>query len=99
MFRNFEKNHTGYFANLIYSRNITAVTAACLMMKKSVFEEINGFDEKFAVAFNDIDLCMRMSCSALLPTTIKPLLGLNGSSEAFQVGDSSLNLANEVHWW
>lgn len=45
-------------ANVI--QDLNAVTAACLMIKKSVFEEVNGFTEELAVAFNDIDLCMKV---------------------------------------
>ena len=40
--------------------NFSAVTAACLMMRRDVFEEIGGFDEELAVAFNDVDLCLRI---------------------------------------
>ena len=41
-------------------RNVLAVTAACLMIRKNVFEKINGFDEKLQVAFNDVDLCYKL---------------------------------------
>jgi GT2 family glycosyltransferase len=41
-------------------RNYSAVTAACLMMKKSIFTEVGGFNEGIQVAFNDIDLCLRI---------------------------------------
>jgi len=41
-------------------RDFSAVTAACLVMRQSVFEDVNGFDEKFPVAFNDTDLCLRV---------------------------------------
>lgn len=41
-------------------RNFNAVTAACIAVRKEVFDEINGFDEIFAVPFNDIDLCLRL---------------------------------------
>lgn len=42
------------------AHNMTAVTAACLMIKKSVYDEIGGFDEKFRVTYNDVDLCLRL---------------------------------------
>lgn len=42
------------------SRNVSAVTAACMMIRKDVFEEIAGFDERFVVVFGDIDLCLRI---------------------------------------
>lgn len=41
-------------------RNVLAVTAACLMVRKSVFEKINGFDENLKVAFNDVDFCYKL---------------------------------------
>lgn len=40
--------------------NITAVTAACMMLRKKVFDEIGGFDEKFRITYNDADLCLRL---------------------------------------
>ena len=40
--------------------NMTAVTAACMAIRKSVFDEIGGFDEKFRVTYNDVDLCLRL---------------------------------------
>lgn len=42
------------------------MTAACMMVKKSVHEEIGGFDEKFEVAFNDVDYCLRVRELGLL---------------------------------
>lgn len=41
-------------------RNVLAVTAACLMVRKSVFEKNNGFDENLKVAFNDVDFCYKL---------------------------------------
>ena len=46
------------FSDLI--RNCSAVTGACMMVPRRVFEELDGFDERFRVAFNDIDLCLRI---------------------------------------
>lgn len=50
----------GYQARLISAQDLSAVTAACMMMPKAVFEEAGGFDERFRVAFNDVDLCMKI---------------------------------------
>ncbi len=41
------------------ARNVAAVTAACIAMRKQVFEELGGFDEAFPVVYNDVDLCLR----------------------------------------
>lgn len=43
-----------------HTRNVSAVTGACMMMRTSVFERSGGFDEKLAVTFNDVDLCLRL---------------------------------------
>ena len=49
----------GYFGRIISVQEISAVTAACMMVKKSDFDAVGGLDETFQVAFNDIDLCMK----------------------------------------
>ena len=54
------RNAFGYCCRLISVQNYSAVTGACLMMRRNVFEEIRGFDEDFPLAFNDTDLCMRV---------------------------------------
>lgn len=58
--RGFERNHPGYMGRLIYAQNLSAVTAACVMIRRDVWDEIGGLDESFAVAFNDVDMCMRI---------------------------------------
>lgn len=50
----------GYFGRIQMAQDYSAVTAACMMVKKSVFDEVQGFDERYAVAFNDVDLCMKI---------------------------------------
>lgn len=52
-------NNLGYMGRLCYAQNVMAVTGACLMMKKALFEELGGLDEEFAVSLNDVDLCVR----------------------------------------
>lgn len=59
-FINLPKDQLGYFARAYCAQDYSAVTAACMMVKKSVFEDVNGFDEKLKVAFNDIDFCLRV---------------------------------------
>ena len=56
----------GYFGLHRVVRNCSAVTAACAMMRKSLFESVGGFDESFAVAYNDVDLCLRLRERGLL---------------------------------
>lgn len=52
-------NNLGYMGRLCYAQNVMAVTGACLMMRKSLYEELGGLDESFAVSLNDVDLCVR----------------------------------------
>ncbi len=55
------RNNPGYFNRLMTVQNLSAVTAACLMIKKKIYEEVNGMDEvKFKVAYNDVDFCLRV---------------------------------------
>jgi glycosyltransferase involved in cell wall biosynthesis len=56
----FNKDEHGYFSRLKIIQNYSALTAATIVMKKSIFEEVNGFEEKLAVAFNDIDLSLKV---------------------------------------
>ena len=53
------KANLGYMGRLCYAQDVSAVTAACLLVKKALFDEVGGFDESFTVAFNDVDLCMK----------------------------------------
>lgn len=50
----------GYCGRIHMVQDYSAVTAACMMVKKSVFKKVHGFDERYAVAFNDVDLCLKM---------------------------------------
>ncbi len=59
-FYGFPPEDIGYFARVVIAQDYSAVTAACMMMKKSVFEQAGGFDEQLAVAYNDVDLCLRV---------------------------------------
>lgn len=54
------KAESSYFNQAMCARDYSAVTAACMMSKKSLFEKVGGFSEYLAVAFNDIDYCMKI---------------------------------------
>jgi len=57
----------GYYGSLQMIRNYSAVTGACLMTRKSVYDELGGLDEKeLAVAYNDVDYCLRVREKGLL---------------------------------
>jgi glycosyltransferase involved in cell wall biosynthesis len=54
------KGSQGYFSRAVLQQELSAVTGACLMVRRAVFEEVGGLDEQIAVAFNDIDFCLRL---------------------------------------
>lgn len=58
--RNFPANTPGYTGNVISISNVSAVTGACLMCRREVFIEVGGFNEELSVAYNDVDLCLKM---------------------------------------
>lgn len=64
--RNFDRWHTGYMGRLVYAQNLSGVTAACVMVSRDVWDQIGGLDETFEVAFNDVDLCMRIRAAGYL---------------------------------
>jgi GT2 family glycosyltransferase len=55
-----EARNPGYNGMLTAVRDFSAVTAACMMLRKDVFDSVGGFDEAFAIGFNDTDLCLRL---------------------------------------
>jgi len=50
----------GYFLRAASTQNVSAVTAACLVIRSSIYREVGGLDEHLAVAFNDVDFCIRV---------------------------------------
>ncbi len=54
------RDNLGYMGRLCYAQNVSAVTGACLMVKKALFEEVGGLDESFAVSLNDVDFCLKL---------------------------------------
>lgn len=59
-FKNLPRNSHGYFAMEGMIQDLSAVTAACIMTKKSTYEDVGYMNEDLAVAFNDIDFCMKI---------------------------------------
>jgi GT2 family glycosyltransferase len=56
----FSNKSRGYFDSLVCVRNYSAVTAACMMVRRDIFGFVDGFDEQLRVAFNDVDFCLRV---------------------------------------
>lgn len=56
-----KRDDVGYWNRVVLPSSFSAVTAACMLVRKDVFMEAGGFDEEtLAVAFNDVDLCIRI---------------------------------------
>ncbi|MGB9440543.1 MAG: glycosyltransferase family 2 protein [Desulfobacterales bacterium] len=56
----FNRDEHGYFSRLKIIQNVSDVTAACLLVRKDVYEEVCGLNERLAVAFNDVDFCLKV---------------------------------------
>ncbi len=55
------RHDVGYFGRPVLVQNVSAVTAACMVVSRHVFEEVDGFNELFlAVGYNDVDLCLKI---------------------------------------
>jgi glycosyltransferase involved in cell wall biosynthesis len=57
---NLLRGDRGYFNRAVLHQSFSAVTAACLVIRRSVFEQVGGLDESLAVAYNDVDFCLRV---------------------------------------
>lgn len=60
IFVGMNKKYSGYLHKACIQQDLSAVTAACMMIKRSVYEEVGGLNEKLKVAFNDVDFCLRV---------------------------------------
>lgn len=54
------RQNLGYMGRLCYAQNVSAVTGACLMVKKALFEEVGGLNENLEISLNDVDFCLRL---------------------------------------
>lgn len=60
------RENLGYMGRLCYAQNVSAVTGACLLVKKSLYEEVGGLDESFEISLNDVDFCLKLRQKGLL---------------------------------
>ena len=60
------RENLGYMGRLCYAQNVSAVTGACLLVKKKLFEEAGGLDTGFAISLNDVDFCLKLRQMGLL---------------------------------
>ncbi|AHF96990.1 glycosyl transferase family 2 [Desulfurella acetivorans A63] len=96
-FKYSNSDYTGYFARLATVQNLSAVTGACLMMRKKVFNEIKGFDEGYPEALNDIDLCLSLRKKGYLVvwTPHAVLYHYESKSRGFDTEEESIKRYNK----
>ena len=78
--RAYPAKSTGYFDALRTTTNYSAVTAACLMVRKSAYEQIGGLDETLTVAFNDVDFCLRLRAAGYRNVWLPHVVLMHGES-------------------
>ena len=54
------RENLGYMGRLCYAQDVSAVTGACLLVKKALYEEVGGLEEDFAISLNDVDFCLKL---------------------------------------
>lgn len=97
VFNNLDRDDPGYMRRAVISQDLSAVTAACMMTKRSVFEELNGFNEDFEVAFNDVDFCLRVrSLNKLVVFDADALLyHYESFSRGYETGEKKVRFMRE----
>ena len=73
VFKGIHEDDPGYMGRAISSQDVSAVTAACLLVKRSVYEEVGGLEDEFQVAFNDVDFCLKVRKAGYLIGTGKTM--------------------------
>ncbi len=58
--KHLQRGKAGYCGRAVVHQSLSAVTAACLLVRKAIYQEVQGLDEAFAVAFNDVDFCLKV---------------------------------------
>ena len=58
--QNYQAGEPGYISQIVSTNNYSAVTAACMMCRRDVFEAVGGFETQLAIAFNDVDFCLKL---------------------------------------
>ncbi len=84
-------DNLGYMGKLCYAQNVSAVTGACLMVKKSLYDKLGGLDEEFKVALNDVDFCLRLLEKGYLNvfTPFAELYHFESASRGIDVADEA----------
>lgn len=88
---NMAKENLGYMGRLCYAQNVTAVTGACLMVKKALYDEVGGLSTDLRVALNDVDFCLKLRKKNLLNvfTPFAELFHYESASRGTDVTDAA----------
>lgn len=99
IFAGYKEGYNSIFGSDHWYRNYSAVTAACLMMRKEVFDQIGGFDGRYRIAFGDIELCLRAGKAGyrVLYTPFARLVHNEGGTRANYIPPEDIRSAN-VHF-
>ena len=96
-FRGFPAEHPGVNRQLRMTRNYSAVSGACLLMRREVFQQIGGFDEKLSGALADVDLCLKMRRAGYL-IVYTPLAKLCWDPSSPEEVDASAEVIMRQRW-
>jgi O-antigen biosynthesis protein len=96
-FRGFPAEHPGINRQLQMTRNYSAVSSACLLMRREVFQGIGGFDEQLAGALAGVDLCLKMRRAGYL-IVYTPLAKLIGAAPVSEAHDNSGEAIIRQRW-
>ncbi len=96
----YSSDSPGYAGALLTPSNYSAVTAACMLLRKSVFDEVGGLPENLPIQFNDVDLCLRIRERGyyIVYTPYAELYHHESVSRGHFSGDRSENLYMRVRW-
>lgn len=92
-FRNEPRGQTGYFARAALEQDFSALTAACLLVRRAAFEAAGAFDEGLPSAFNDIDLCIRLRRAGQRIVWVPAVEMVHHESATFGAPDSGARAA------
>jgi len=86
--------------NFVLAQNFSAVTAACMVLRKAVFERVNGFDERLPANFNDVDFCLRLRERGfqIVWTPFANLLHRESSTRGFGTLANNKDIQREIEW-
>jgi len=92
-----EDGVNGPFGSVNWYRNYSAVTAACMGMRREVFDQIGGFDEKYQLVFNDVEICLRAINAGyrVVYTPFAPLIHHEGGTRGHYIPTADIHLGYE----